>query len=148
MLTEMNKAIVRRFIEECSNGRNDTLLEELISPQWVSHGTQSTNVTSPDLPHGVEGVKQLQGQVFSIWSDNHWTIEDMIAEGDKVVVRMTSQATHLGTYRGIPATGKQVTFSSIWIYRLVDGKIAEAWRSADDLGRVVQIGGRIIPADN
>lgn len=146
MLTEMNKAVVRRFIEECSNGRNDALLEQIISPDWLSHGTQSASAYAPGLPRGVEGVKQLQSQVFSIWPDNHWTIEDMIAEGDKVVVRMTSQATHQGTYRGIPATGKQVRFSSIWIYRLVDGKIVEAWRSADDLGRVLQIGGEITPS--
>ncbi len=148
MSTEMNKRIVRRFIEECSNGRNDALLEHIISPDWVSHGTQSASATAPRLPRGTEGVKQLQGQVFAIWPDNDWTIEDMIAEGDKVVVRMTSRATHCGVYRGILATGKKVVFSSIWIYRLVDGKIAEAWRSADDLGRVTQIGGTIVPTED
>jgi predicted ester cyclase len=145
MSSETNKTIVRRFIEECSNGRNDALLEQIISPDWVSHGTQSANATAPPLPRGVEGIKQLQGQVFSIWPDNRWTIEDMIAEEDKVVVRMTSHATHRGEYRGIAATGRHVTFSAIWIYRLVDGKIVEAWRSADDLGRIMQIGGAIIP---
>ncbi len=108
MSGETNKTIVRRFIEEYSNGRNDALLEQIISPDCVSHGTQSASATAPRLPRGVEGVKQLQEQVFSIWPDNHWTIEDMIAEGDKVVVRMTSQATHCGMYRGIPATGRQV----------------------------------------
>jgi|SRR5688500_11880776 len=147
MLTDANKAVVRRFIEECSNGRNLALLEQIISPDWVSHGTQSASASAPDLPRGLEGVKQLHSQVFSIWPDNHWTIEDMIAEGDKVVVRMTSQATHQGTYRGIPATDKHVTFSAIWIYRLADGKIVEAWRCADDLGRVLQIGGQIIPSE-
>jgi len=148
MSAETNKAIVRQFIEECSNGRNNKLLEQIISPNWVSHGTQSASANAPRLPWGVEGVRHLQDQVFSIWPDNHWTIEDMIAEGDKVVVRMTSRATHSGTYRGIPATGRHVVFSSIWIYRLVDGKITEAWRSADDLGRVIQIGGKIIPTEH
>ena len=148
MSCETNKVIVRRFIEECSNGRNDALLEEIISPDWVSHGTQSASATAPSLPRGVVGVKQLQAQVFSIWPDNHWTIEDMIAEGDKVAVRMTSHATHRAEYRGIPATGRHVTFSSIWMYRLVEGKIAEAWRSADDLGRVMQIGGTIASTEH
>lgn len=145
MSTEENKEIVRRFIEDCSNGRNDALLDEIISPDRVSHGTQSARAGAPDLPRGVAGVRQLQGQVFAIWPDNHWTIEDMIAEGDEVVVRMTSHATHQGVYRGIPASGRPVSFSSTWIYRLVEGKIAEAWRSADDLSRVIQVGGRIVP---
>ncbi len=92
MSAETNKAIVRQFIEGCSNGRNDALLEQIISPDWVSHGTQSANATAQRLPRGVEGVRHLQDQVFSIWPENHWTIEDMIAEEDKVVVRMTSLA--------------------------------------------------------
>jgi predicted ester cyclase len=76
------------------------------------------------------------------------TIEDIFGDGDRIAVRMTNRATHCGTYRGIPATGKQVTFGAIWIFRLADGKIAEVWRCADDLGRVVQLGGTIVPADD
>ena len=63
-----------------------------------------------------------------------------------MAVRITNQATHRGTYRGIPATGKRVVFSAIWIFRIADGKIAEVWRWADDLGRVEQIGGKIVPS--
>ena len=64
-----------------------------------------------------------------------------------MAVRMTNRATHRGTYRGISATDKRVVFGAIWIFRLADGKIAEVWRCADDLGRVVQIGGQIVPPD-
>jgi len=60
---------------------------------------------------------------------------------------MTNRATHRGTYRGIPARGKHVVFGAIWIFRLTDGKIAEVWRCADDLGRVVQIGWKVVPVD-
>ncbi len=70
----------------------------------------------------------------------------MFASDDRVCVRLTNRATHRGTYRGIPATGKPVVFPSIWILRLDEGKIAEVWRCADDLGRVMQIGGMIVPS--
>jgi predicted ester cyclase len=146
MSPEENKANVRRYLEEWSNREDPSVVEEVIAPEWVSHGTQSFTATPSGLPRGVAGVKQLHDEVRAIWPDNRWTIDDMLAEGDRVAVRMTNRATHRGTYRGIPPTGKVVTFSAIWIYRVVDGKIVEAWRSADDLGRVVQIGGRIVPS--
>ena len=102
----------------------------------------------PGLPTGVAGAKQLHDEVRAIWPDNRWTIEDIFGAGDRVAVRMTNRATHRGTYRGIAATGKSVAFWAIWIFRLADGKIAEVWRCADDLGRMVQIGGKIAPPDN
>ena len=145
MSPEENKAIVRRYIEEWANGGDPAVVEELVADDWVSHGTQSATATPSGLPRGVAGAKQLHDEVRAIWPDNRWTIEDMLAEGDRVAVRMTNRATHRGVYRGIPPTGKTVVFSAIWIYRLAGGKIAEAWRSADDLGRVVQLGGRIVP---
>jgi predicted ester cyclase len=140
-----NKAVVRRYFEEWANRGNDAVVEDVISPDWSTHGTQSAFVDRPGLPRGVEGARQLHAEVNAIWPDNQWTIEDMLAEGDKVCVRLTNRATHQGPYRGIPATGKPVVFASIWILRLVDGKIIEAWRSADDLSRVLQIGGTIVP---
>jgi predicted ester cyclase len=89
----------------------------------------------------------LHDEIRAIWPDNQWSIEDIFGAGDRVAARMTNRATHRGTYRGIPATGKHVVFGAIWIFRLTDGKIAEVWRCADDLGRVVQIGGKVVPAD-
>ena len=144
-LESRNKAVVRRYFEEWANRGDEAVVADVISPAWSTHGTQSAFVDRPGLPRGVDGAKQLHAEVRAIWPDNQWTIEDMLAEGDKVCVRLTNRATHQGTYRGIPATGKPVEFASIWILRLVDGQIIEAWRSADDLGRVMQIGGQIIP---
>lgn len=147
MSVEANKAVVRRYIEGWSNGGDEQVLEEVISPNWSSHGTQSFTPVPSGLPPGIEGVKQLHREVRDIWPDFRWTIEDIFGEGDRVALRMTNRGTHHGTYRGIPATGREVVFQAIWIFRLEDGKIAEVWRSADDLGRVVQIGGKIIPGD-
>jgi predicted ester cyclase len=147
MSAEANKAAVRRYIEEWANEGNEVALHDVIAPDWVSHGTQSATATPTGLPRGTAGAKQLHDGVRSIWPDNRWTIEDIFAEGDRVAVRMTNRATHRGTYRGISATDKRVVFGAIWIFRLADGKIAEVWRCADDLGRVVQIGGQIVPPD-
>lgn len=148
MSAEANKAIVRRYIEEWANEGNEAALNEVIAPNWVSLGTQSATATPAGLPRGVAGAKQLHDEVRAIWPDNRWTIEDIFGDGDRVAVRMTNRATHRGTYRGIPATGKRVAFGAIWIFRLADSKIAEVWRCADDLGRVVQIGGKIVPSDD
>lgn len=147
MTVEENKAVVRRYIEGWSNGGDEQVLEEVISPTWGSHGTQTYTDNPPGLPPGIEGVKQLHREVRGIWPDFLWTIEDIFGEGDRVAARLTNRATHQGTYRGIPATGREVVFQAIWIFRLEEGKIAEVWRSADDLGRVVQIGGKIVPGD-
>jgi predicted ester cyclase len=141
-----NTAIVRRYIEEWSNEGNEAALHDVIAPDWISRGTQSATATPTGLPRGIAGVKQLHDGVRAIWPDHRWTIEDIFGDGDRVAVRMTNQATHRGTYRGIPATGKRVAFGAIWIFRLEGGKIAKVWRCADDLGRVVQIGGKIVPS--
>ena len=147
MSAEVNMATVRRYIEEWANEGKEAALNAVIAADWVSHGTQSATGAPTGLPSGTAGAKKLHDEVRAIWPDNRWTIEDIFGSEDRVAVRMTNRATHLGTYRGIRATGKRVTFSAIWIFRLTDGKIAEVWRCADDLGRVVQIGGTIVPPD-
>ena len=145
MSVVMNTAIVRWYIEEWANEGYEAALPDVVAPDWVSHGTQSATAAPPGLPSGIAGAKQLHDEVRAIWPDNRWTIEDIFGGGDRVAVRMTNRATHRGTYRDIPATGKRVAFGAIWIFRLADGKITEVWRCADDLGRVVQIGGTIVP---
>ena len=144
----MNTSIVRRYIDEWANEGNEAALHDVIAPDWVSHGTQSATATPSGLPTGIAGAKRLHDEVRANWPDNRRAIEDIFGSGNRLAVRMTNRATHHGTYRRIPATGKQVTFGAIWIFRLADGKIAEVWRCADDLGRVVQIGGTIVPADD
>ena len=81
--------------------------------------------------------------LFTAFPDLHFTIEDMIAEGDTVVVRYTTRGTHHGNFRGIPSTGKQVSGTAMFIDRLVNGKAVEQWSNGDDLGLLQQLG--VIP---
>lgn len=87
--------------------------------------------------------------MFSSFGDikQKWTIEDVIAQGDKVVVRATNTCTQ-ESFFGIPAQGKQQTFTATFIHQILDGKIIETWRNADDLGRILQLGARIQPPEH
>jgi steroid delta-isomerase-like uncharacterized protein len=138
MSTESNKAVVQRWIEEVWNRDNLTSADELIGDNYVLH-----DPTRPGL-RGREGIKGSIASFRIAFPDLHFTIEDQLAEEDKVVIRYTVQGTHQGPLMGIPATGKHGTLTGIDIYRLVDGKIAEAWSNWDTLLMLQQMG--VIPA--
>jgi steroid delta-isomerase-like uncharacterized protein len=89
---------------------------------------------------GTEQNRQFIGSLRAAFPDVHYTVEDQIAEGDKVVVRYRFRGTHLGAFQGMPPTGKQITYTGILIYRLVDGKIGEQWTEFDLLGFLRQLG--------
>jgi predicted ester cyclase len=93
---------------------------------------------------GLEAYKQLLSVYVTAFPDLQFTIEDMIAEGDTVVVRYTTRGTHQGNFRGIPPTGKQVSGTGMFIDRLVNGKAVEQWFNGDDLGLLQQLG--VIPS--
>lgn len=136
MSTETNKATVRRYNEQVlGQGRAD-LVEEFIAGNAELHGT--------GLPPGSEAVKAWVAGMAAAFPDRRLTIDDMIAVGDQVVVRQTFSATHQGDFDGIPATGRAVTQPSITIFRLENGRIAEAWYAADNLSLMQQLG--VIPA--
>ena len=134
MSVEENKTIELRFFEEVVNKGNLAVLDEIVAPDFVSHGGP------PELPPGREGYKQFFATAHSAFPDFHSTLEDMIAEGDKVVERFTARGTHRGEWMGIPPTGKQMTVTGIGIHRISDGKIVEDWTSMDMLGALQQIG--------
>ena len=136
MSIEENKALVRRFWEEWSKG-NLGIVDELEASNCVSHGPGVREIRGP------EGLKQLLATVLTALPDYHVTVEDMVAEGDKVVARLTETGTHQGDFQGIPPTGKWCTVSSINISRIVGGKIVETWSEADMLGLMQQLG--VIP---
>jgi len=115
MSLEENKAIVRRFIEEW-NKRNFAALDELMAADYFDPSLQV---------RGLEAYKQLLTIFLKGFPDWHETIEDIIAEGDKVWVRFKDTGTHTGEYRGLAPTGKKVTETGVLIWRIVDGKIAE-----------------------
>lgn len=134
MSTETNKAIVRRYLEEVANKGRIDLLEEFLAGEFDSH----TN-----LPPGPEGVKMFFEVSIAAFPDQQTTIEDVVGEGDKVVVRATFKATHLGELFGIPPTGRSVSMPWISIYRLANGKIVEHWYQEDKMGLMQQLG--VIP---
>jgi len=139
MSTEANKAIVRRIYEEIFNKRNLALVDELTAPDSINH-----EAPPGVAPTGPEGIKQVVQMLTSAFPDHHMTIEDMVAEGDKVVVRTTFSGTHQGAFMGIPPTSKRFSQSQIHIVRVVDGKVTEHQAVRDDLGMMQQLG--VIPS--
>ena len=138
MSLEENKAIVRRLVEEGLNVWNFDVIDELIDANFVNH-SPAYGVTT-----GLEGLKQYLRIMRSAFPDIKATIDDLIAENDKVVVRMTGVGIHKGELAGIPATGKQVKIEQIGIFRLVGGKVVERWVISDRLSTMEQIG--VIPS--
>ena len=114
MSFEENKAIVRRFIE-AYNKRNLDVFDDLLAPDYFDHTSQV----------GPEGLKQLMNMAFKAFPDFHETIEDIIAEGDKVWVRITFTGTHSGEWMGIAPTGKKITTEMVDIFRIANGKLVE-----------------------
>jgi predicted ester cyclase len=90
--------------------------------------------------HGLEAYKQFILMYITAFPDARFTIDDIIAEGDTVVVRYTARGTHQGNLMGIPPTGKQASVTTIGIFRIVNGKAVEQWINCDDLGLLQQLG--------
>ncbi len=137
MSTEENKAIMHRVVEEVFNKKNLALADELIDINFVHHGTGGVELKGP------EGFKQFAAMMLTAFPDIRLTIEDMVAEGDKVVSRLTSRGTHTGNFMDIAPTGKQITVTGIVINRIAGGKAVEAWLINDELGMMQQLG--VIP---
>ena len=134
MSTEDNKALLRRNIEEVLNKGNLAVADEIQATNYVYHGSGGQEINGP------EGFKQFITMFRTALPDFHCTIEDMVAEGDKVAHRLTLRGTHKGDLMGMAATGKQVTISAIVISRFAGGKEVEAWVNLDDLGMMQQLG--------
>jgi steroid delta-isomerase-like uncharacterized protein len=133
MSTEQNKAIVLRFFEEAFNQGNFAVINELIASHFVYH--------APGVSiSGSDGVHQLVTWMRTTFHDFHVSPEDVVAEGDRVVIRFTDCGTHQGEGMGIPPTGQQVTWTGMDIFRLTDGKIVEGWGVSDSLHLMQQLG--------
>ena len=136
-MSEANKALVRRWLAEMDK-RNLHIVDELVAVDYIDH-----NPPIPDLAPGREGVKQANALLLIAFPDATHTIEDQIAEGDKVVTRMTVRGTFVGEYLGIPPNGKQITVVGIMIHRIAGGQLVEHWAIADNLSCFQQLG--VIP---
>jgi C-1 hydroxylase len=129
MSLEKNKALVRRFIE-AYNKRKLDLIDDFVAPDYIDH---EKNI-------GREGLKQLIAMGINAFPDWLETIEDIIAEGDKVWVLLTYTGTHKGEFMGLNPTGKKITSKAVDIYRIVNGKLAEYWNVTDNLNIFKQVG--------
>jgi steroid delta-isomerase-like uncharacterized protein len=136
MSAEENKAVVRREIEELFNHTgNLDAADEIYAPDYVGHEPAFGDV------RGVEGAKEFAADMRQAFPDLESTIEDQIAEGDKVVTRFSSRGTHQGETEDLgPPTGNRVEITGITIERFSDGKIAEDWTNFDALGMMQQLG--------
>ena len=130
MSLEENKVIVRRLFEEF-NKHNVALLDKLIAPDYFDHALQSRSL---------EEYKHFISMWINGFPDFHVTIEDIIAEGDKVWVLVTFTGTHTGEFRGLAPTGKKCKIKVVHIYRIFNGKVVEGWSLDDWMDCYKQLG--------
>jgi predicted SnoaL-like aldol condensation-catalyzing enzyme len=139
MSTEENKAVIRQLVDEVYNNGNIGSAGKFFDTACILH--------HPAVPVPMQGVETVQGFITGIlgaFPDFQITVEDLIAEGDKVVNRATISGTFKGAFGAIPPTGKRATWTATGIYRIVDGKVTEAWEDVDMLGGFQRLG--VIPA--
>ena len=132
-MSEQNKAHIRRVIEQIYNRGDLDAVDEVAAGDLVIHAA------SQDI-HGREGARQYVASLRTGFPDLHFTIEDQIAEGDRVVTRWTARGTHRGEFQGVPPTGREISLTGADIDRIVGGKIVECWANVDELGLMRQLG--------
>jgi predicted ester cyclase len=133
-MSESNKAVYRRWIEEGINKKHVDLVDECVAEGYVFHGPG--NVTA----NGPAGLRELVTGYLTAFPDLHITIDDLVAEGEKVVLKVTARGTHKGPLGDIAPTGRSVTITSINFTRFEGGKMIEDWQEFDELGMMRQIG--------
>lgn len=141
-MEQANKALVLRYYDEVFNQRNIALVDQIAVDDYVEH--------DPFPGHG-DGIGDLRARVELIlgaMNPLQFDVQDVVAEGDKVVVRWVQQGAQSGTFMGIPATGRQYTMAGIDIHRLRDGRMAEHWHVVDLLGLLQQLGAIPAPSES
>src|SRR5262245_41170111 len=133
MSIEENKEIVRRY-QEAYNHQEYDALDDLVAADVLTPNMISS------VPRGLEGAKQVHQKTVTGMPDYHTTIEDLIAEGDKVVARVTLTGTHTGDFYGIPPTGRKIHLSAMYMVRIADGKIVEHWGEENGVTVFRQLG--------
>ena len=134
MSAHENKALYRRWFDDVVGRRDAELAEELLAPDYRLHFPGMTG------PLDREGHLRLLQAFWAAFPDWQETVEDVVAEGDRVVIRVTGRGTHEGTFQGIPPTGRQVTATGVGVARIAGGRIAETWAAYDALGLLQQLG--------
>jgi steroid delta-isomerase-like uncharacterized protein len=133
-MSEQNKTVVRRLVEELWNKGNLPVADELIAPTYTHH-----DPSTPDFGRGPESEKKRATLYRTAFSDLRLTVEDMIAEGETVVARWSCRGAHKGDLNGIAPTGKQFVISGVSVVRFTGGKMVEGWINWDALGLMQQL---------
>ncbi len=134
-MSEANKALCRRLFEEIWNRRNLAIIDECYASNFTEHTS-----SGPDFGAGPQAASKLVQFYQSAFPDTRMTIDDMVAEGDRVAVRWTARGTHEGELNGVPPSHNRVTVTGCTVLRVANGKIAEAWQNFDALGMMQQVG--------
>ena len=129
-----NEAIARRWHEDMINGADLSTLDDLVAPDIVHHAG-----TFPD-GEGPDAVAAVIGSLLTGFPDVHHTVDQVLTDGDTVVVRWHAEGTHDGEFQGYAPTGKRASWTGINIFRIECGRIVEAWSEVDGLGRLRQLG--------
>ena len=139
--TEANKATVQHLYEQLFNQGNLSVADEVIAPDFINHAAP------PGSNRGPESMRQLITMLSTAFPDMHYTVEELVAEGDTVVTRVTMSGTHRGPFQGMPPTGRSVRQAQMHFIRFRDGKAVEHRAVRDDLGVMRQLGVIPAPAD-
>lgn len=133
-MSEQNKMLDRRYLEEVWNRGNYDVIDQFVASDFVGHSPPSDEIP------GADGIRQYVSTLRAAFPDVHITVEDQIAEGDRVVTRWTARGTHRGEFQGISPTGKQAQVTGVTISRVANGKFVEGWMNWNVLGLMQQIG--------
>lgn len=131
MSAAQNKEVIRKYVETWNRGDLPGLCQ-FWAPDMIHHAREHD--------HSFDNVKNIVREFMKAFPDLNFQIEDIVAEGDRVVTRMTAHATHMGDYMGLSRTGKTINCTVLGIARLANGKIAEHWGVTDELAMMQQIG--------
>jgi steroid delta-isomerase-like uncharacterized protein len=142
MSTNDNKSVIRAFVEDVINQGRLERADDIVIEDFVELDPL------PGQAQGRDGLKEVIRQIRSAFPDILWTIDEMVAEGDKVFSRFTWSGTHEGSFLGISATGRRITVKGMVIDRLADGRMADSRILMDTLGMMQQLGALPAPANS
>ncbi len=131
---DSNKLVARRYLEQFWNGNDPAVIAEITVADVIGHPTPGETLQGRDI------LVQRHAGLRRIYGDPHFVVEDLIAEGEKVLLRWFFTGKHIGPFMGAEPTGKQISVGGMNLFQLVDGKIVEFWVNADDLGELQQLG--------
>lgn len=138
-MSEEDKVVVRRLIEELFNTGDQDIADEVLAADYVDHSPSHRGLPGP------ENLKRAVSEWRIAFPDTRNVVEELVAEGDRVAARWTTHATHRGEFMGIPPTGNRIAVTSFGIFRLSGGKVVESWDTFNVLEMMQQLGVRSLP---